>query len=425
MFDKVRVRNQFLVAAALPANAFVLIALVGLTVVDQPLITLLAGAGAVLTLVVAHLVGKQLDRRLSDAITAMTDLTEVQLPAVIADGPTALTLPAADNDEGPRPDTLAVEIVPDEHEPLPEPETDLAAAVLKLENRSIELLAAQRARTRQSMGGLVADLAGRAEVLLGQQVQCLDWLERSEEDPSRLEHLFKLDHLAARLRRICASVAVLADTKTVPNRSEPATMLDVLRVAMAENRRYNEIVLRSVDDVSVLGGPAHDIAHLISELLSNATEASPEGSPIEVHATALDDRTYQITIIDQGHGIEAAKLDALNQLIADPAERVGMVPTGIGMLVIARLAARLSADVTLTTTDGVGVAAEVHLPATVLSQRPLAPEETGAAPLAKRVRASDNPGPRSGARVSAPRDPAATRARIDSYRKGRRRDPAS
>ncbi len=44
-------------------------------------------------------------------------------------------------------------------------------------------------------------LSRRSRSLVDQQLALIDQLERDEEDPQRLASLFRLDHLAARMRR--------------------------------------------------------------------------------------------------------------------------------------------------------------------------------------------------------------------------------
>ncbi|WP_236593168.1 hypothetical protein, partial [Mycobacterium paraintracellulare] len=44
-------------------------------------------------------------------------------------------------------------------------------------------------------------MSRRSRSLVDQQLALIDRLERNEENPERLDSLFRLDHLAARLRR--------------------------------------------------------------------------------------------------------------------------------------------------------------------------------------------------------------------------------
>src|ERR1700743_4013277 len=53
-------------------------------------------------------------------------------------------------------------------------------------------------------------ISRRNRSLVDQQLSLIDRLERNEEDPERLESLFRLDHLAARMRRNGANLLVLA-----------------------------------------------------------------------------------------------------------------------------------------------------------------------------------------------------------------------
>ena len=57
-------------------------------------------------------------------------------------------------------------------------------------------------------------LSRRNTTLINQQLDQIERLENDEEDPKRLESLFRLDHLASRMRRTADSLLILADAPT-------------------------------------------------------------------------------------------------------------------------------------------------------------------------------------------------------------------
>ena len=102
-------------------------------------------------------------------------------------------------------------------EPIPQPLPvytteeigQVAHAVDELHTQAL-LLAGDEARLRLLVNDMFETMSRRSRSLVDQQLSLIDRLERNEEDPERLDNLFRLDHLAARLRRNSANLLVLA-----------------------------------------------------------------------------------------------------------------------------------------------------------------------------------------------------------------------
>ncbi|MGD1111132.1 MAG: ATP-binding protein, partial [Mycobacterium sp.] len=102
-------------------------------------------------------------------------------------------------------------------EPIPDPLPvytteeigQVAHAVDELHSQAL-LLAGDEARLRLLVNDMFETMSRRSRSLVDQQLSLIDGLERNEEDPERLDSLFRLDHLAARLRRNSANLLVLA-----------------------------------------------------------------------------------------------------------------------------------------------------------------------------------------------------------------------
>ena len=60
------------------------------------------------------------------------------------------------------------------------------------------------------------NLARRNQVLIDRQIEFLDELEATEDDPDQLAQLYRLDHLATRMRRNAESLLVLAGSEPAP-----------------------------------------------------------------------------------------------------------------------------------------------------------------------------------------------------------------
>ena len=92
-------------------------------------------------------------------------------------------------------------------------------------------LAGEQADLQMQVGDMFETLSRRSRSLVDQQLALIDDLERNEEDPQRLESLFRLDHLAARMRRNGANLLVLAGA-TIPREQA-----DPVPVAATRQRR--------------------------------------------------------------------------------------------------------------------------------------------------------------------------------------------
>ncbi len=85
----------------------------------------------------------------------------------------------------------------------------LAAALNQMQTTAVQL-ATEQAQTRRNVSTMLANLARRNQSLLNRTLSFISQLEENERDPQALENLFKLDHLATRMRRNAESLLVLA-----------------------------------------------------------------------------------------------------------------------------------------------------------------------------------------------------------------------
>ncbi|MGH1492680.1 MAG: ATP-binding protein [Acidimicrobiales bacterium] len=242
--------------------------------------------------------------------------------------------------------------------------TKLAAAINGINAAVIDADRSHHDEVRQGLRSIVTNLARRSQTLLDRQVEYLDRLETSEQDPDRLGELFKVDHLATRMRRNAESLIVLAEADPGRRRGGPVDVADVLRVAMGEVEIYQQIELLTVDDGHVNAGIAVDLAHLAAELMENATQFSPPDAGVKVTGRFDGEGSFVITVVDQGMGMTDEKLAATNQLLANPPELGLGMSRSLGFMVIGRLAQRLNATVTISRNDsGAGLSAVVAVPA--------------------------------------------------------------
>lgn len=237
----------------------------------------------------------------------------------------------------------------------------LAQAFNDVNQTTVQVAQAQAA-LRGSIAETFVNVARRDQVLLNRQLSFIDALERSEEDPRVLADLFRLDHLATRMRRNSESLLVLAGIESGRRIRETLPVSDVIRTASSEIEHYERVQLDLPADPMMLGHTVLPAAHLIAELLENATEFSDPGTAVHV-STGLDDEAVIVIIQDDGLGMSAEELAEANERISvvDPGEVLGS--QRFGLLVVGRLAARLGAEVVLAAgPEGRGTLATVRLP---------------------------------------------------------------
>ncbi|MDT0450936.1 nitrate- and nitrite sensing domain-containing protein [Streptomyces sp. DSM 40473] len=222
-------------------------------------------------------------------------------------------------------------------------------------------------------------LSRRTLGLVERQLTVIESMEAHEADPDRLEVLFKLDHLATRMRRHNENLLTLAGADHHSTHSGPVPLLDILRAAVSEIERYERVRIHSLPARAQLAGfAADDVSHLVAELLENATTFSPPDVQVQVSGWLLENGEVMLSIQDEGIGMPPERLDELNALLAeaDPDPRgtgfgeQGDPVMGLGLYVVARLAARHGVRVQLREQRPGGITAVVVLPGHLLPAEP-------------------------------------------------------
>jgi signal transduction histidine kinase len=245
-------------------------------------------------------------------------------------------------------------------------------------------VAREQAALRGSIAEMFVNVARRDQVLLGRQLSFIDSLERSEEDPAVLANLFRLDHLATRMRRNAESLLVLAGIDSGRRLREAMPLSDVVRTASSEIEQYDRVQLDLRADPLMHGFNALAAAHLLAELLENATLFSEPGTPVVVE-TGVDGDHVVVRIVDQGLGMSPAEIEAANRTIASTSPTEALGAQRLGLFVVARLAQRLGARVSLVraTGDVSGTAAVVRFPVALFTSND--PALTGGPGAAQRT----------------------------------------
>ena len=274
-------------------------------------------------------------------------------------------------------------------QPLPVQTTEeigqVAHAVDELHEQAV-LLAGEQANLQLQVDDMFETLSRRSRSLVDQQLALIDGLERDEQDPQRLESLFKLDHLAARMRRNGANLLVLAGSKVPREQAEAVPVAAIVNAAASEVEDYARIITASVPDTEVHGSAAGDVVHLLAELLDNALRYSPPISQVRVSAVHANNGGLVIEISDAGLGMTEADLRVANTRLQSGGEVNPYTARHMGLFVVGRLAAQHGLVVRLRSTvagePNSGITAGVFLPAELLVEQAPPPAEPRPAPAA-------------------------------------------
>ncbi|TDE58606.1 sensor histidine kinase [Nonomuraea mesophila] len=246
---------------------------------------------------------------------------------------------------------------------------DIVKAFNEVQSTAVEAALGQ-AKLRHGVSQVFVNLARRNQSLLHRQLLQLDSMERATEEPETLADLFKLDHLTTRMRRHAESLIILSDQAPGRGWRNPVAVHDVLRAAVAEVEEYERVEVLQPPPVSLLGSVVTDVAHLVAELVENATLFSPPQTKVDVRSSSTA-HGLMIEIEDRGLGLPRVELDELNDRLSKVPEFDLAQSDRLGLFVVGRLASRHGIKVTLTPSPYGGLTAMVALPSSLLADQPV------------------------------------------------------
>ncbi len=246
---------------------------------------------------------------------------------------------------------------------------EVARAVDSMNEGALRL-AGEQAQLRRQVNEMLETLARRNKTLVEQQLALIDSLEHEERDPTRLQNLFALDHLAARMRRTGDSLLVLAGTRQRLGRVPDTPLVDVLRASVSQVENYQRVNIGNAPDGNLVGSAVTDVVHMIAELLDNALRASPPESTVAFAFSRAVDGGLLLEIADRGIGIPADELADINMRLGADGETGFGAARRMGLFVVARLADRHGITVrlrpTFDSTTNAGITASIYLPTSLL-----------------------------------------------------------
>jgi len=276
--------------------------------------------------VIAGLMARQMSRSMRRLRTAAFGIAEQRLPMLVDQ---------LSRTEPGRVDTRVTPIPIDSQDEIGE-----VARAFDQVHREAVRLAAEQAMLRGNVNAIFTNLSRRNQSLIEGQLTLITDLENNEADPDQLESLFKLDHLATRMRRNGENLLVLAGEEPGRRWNQPVPLVDVLRAASSEVESYERIELTGVPESEIHGQAVTDLVHLLAELLENATTFSSPQTKVRVTATRLPDGRVMVEIHDKGIGLTAEDFADINHKLANPPTVDAAVSKRMGLFVVGRLADR-------------------------------------------------------------------------------------
>ncbi|GGN37338.1 hypothetical protein GCM10010109_63200 [Actinoplanes campanulatus] len=229
--------------------------------------------------------------------------------------------------------------------------------------------AVEEANVRRGINEVFLNIARRSQTLLHRQLSLLDRMERRETDPQELEDLYRVDHLATRMRRHAEDLVILAGAAPGRGWRNPVPMIDVIRGAISEVEDYKRVDIRSIPTAALFGRAVGDVIHLLAELIENAASYSPPHTRVQVIGQMLPNG-YAVEIEDRGLGMSPEALEQTNHRLAEPPDFDPADSARLGLFVVAQLAHRHGIRVSLRASAYGGVTAVALIPGDLVTGGP-------------------------------------------------------
>jgi hypothetical protein len=245
---------------------------------------------------------------------------------------------------------------------------DQAARGFDQRRHDMPLPAGGDAALRGRSSGMFVNLSRRSQALVERQLRLIESLEHGEQDQQRLASLSRLNRIAMHIHRNSQNLLVLAGQESAVGSNQPVTLAHLVEAALSEIEDYERVSFEVQPDIAVRGPAVYDAVHVLVELIDNATSFSAADMPVYIRGRVLTTGGALVDITDRGIGMAAKEMAYANQQLDNPPPPDIDVPKWMGLLVVARLAARHGIRVRLNQTDLGGLTALVWLPDEILTR---------------------------------------------------------
>jgi signal transduction histidine kinase len=224
-------------------------------------------------------------------------------------------------------------------------------------------------RRASTITNMLVNLGRRNQAIIDRQLNVLDNLQASANDPSLLKSLFEIDHAATVMRRNAENLVLLAGQHNVRVWSDPVSLNDVMRAAMSETRAIERVKVESSGVTPLISG-AHvvEMSHLFAELLENALAFSPPTTTVTIRSDQFSNH-QRVTIFDAGVGLSDEELAEANERLANPPDIDTLTTDRVGFHVVSRLARRIGVTVDLHHNPTGGLVCRILVPAALEATR--------------------------------------------------------
>jgi len=230
--------------------------------------------------------------------------------------------------------------------------------------RTAVSVALEQAALREGARLVFHNMSRRIQLLVHRQLTVIDSMERKEQDPQLLSDLYRVDHLATRMRRNAESLTVLSGATPRRRWKHAVPLADLLRSAVSEIEGYTRVVVEPLPPIAVLGPAVGDTIHLMAELIENGVTFSPPHTEVRVRALPVA-QGYAIEVEDRGLGLSPDEYAAANELLHHPKDfsftTLGEDPR-LGLFTVGHLAQRHGVTASLQASSYGGSLAVVVLP---------------------------------------------------------------
>ena len=230
-------------------------------------------------------------------------------------------------------------------------------------------LAVGEASQHGKLNTTFTDLSHRGQSLMERQLRLLQHLEQGEPDAERLATLFRVKRIGTRMHRYSENLLILVGHEPSGGWHQPVALAHVIRAAVSELEEYQRVSATAQPDVAIVGPAVNDAVHLLIELTENATSFSAADMQVDISGRVLSSGGVLLEITDRGVGMTPKELAHANWALENPPTADTNIPKWIGLLVVARLAARHGIGVRLQPADFGGLTALVWLPDEILTEQ--------------------------------------------------------